>query len=159
MLVAWLTAVLLGWQGNTSHRGPQEVYSPNLCSQQAQLWLQTRSLRDLSSWMLKISRCGDWTPSLGNLSCCLAVLLGKIYVLMSHLTPSCSSCVLSSCPTPLRKAGVCHLSNLLVGVCRLLWEPLKAFFYWGWTNPAPLIFLYMVDSSPGHLGVPWLTLL
>lgn len=46
---------------------------------------QTRSLRVLSSWILKTCRVGDCTASLGNLSHCLTALMGKKLLLVSSV--------------------------------------------------------------------------
>jgi len=66
-------------QDNSGWKGPQEVASPTSCSKQGQLWSQTRLLRALSRQVLKSSRDGDGTASLGSLLYCLAVLRVKSF--------------------------------------------------------------------------------
>lgn len=56
----------------SSGKGPQGVYAPSYCEQQNQLWGQTRILRVLSRWAVKIPRIPQPLPVISStpwLSC------------------------------------------------------------------------------------------
>lgn len=53
-------------QNNSGWKGPKEICRPTSCSKQHQLWDQARLLRALFCLVLKTSKDGDCTTSLGR---------------------------------------------------------------------------------------------
>lgn len=87
-------------QVSTGGKGPQQISSPTTCTNQGQLWDQTRLLRALSSRVLETSKERVYTVSVSNTFQCLTVLVGNTLVCAS-LVSTYSDCLSSS-----------HLSSL-----------------------------------------------
>lgn len=61
----------------------QELSMPTSCLKHCHWWGQIRLCRVLTRWRSKTSEYGDCASSLGNLLCCLAVLVGRKFLLVS----------------------------------------------------------------------------
>jgi len=68
----------LGMTKNLHRKGLWEVCGPPSCSEQGQLWGQTRLFRALSSRVLKTSKDGDCTASLATCSITCLCSRGKV---------------------------------------------------------------------------------
>lgn len=98
-LVCWTMRQLLQFfcifqlhsKDSSGQKGAHEVSSPTSCSQQGHFWGQTllrRLLRVLSSRVLKTSKIGDCTASLGRLLHCWAAVKQKKLSLIASLNIS-----------------------------------------------------------------------
>lgn len=67
--------VIIGSAGNSGWKHSSKVHPP----------AQTSLLRGLCSWILKTCRDGDCTASLGNLSPCLTILMGRKFLIISSV--------------------------------------------------------------------------
>lgn len=94
---------------SSSWKGAQEVSGPPSHAQQSQLWDQTWLLGALFSQVLKTSRDGHYTASLGSLSHSWAVLIVSKFSLISSLNVSCfNSYPLSLIPFPCLSVHCCE---------------------------------------------------
>lgn len=77
-----------------NHLDSQRSCSTTLCSKQGQQLIQTRLLRAVSSWVLKICKDKDPRNSLGSLFQCLITFKGKLFSLVriSHIS-ICGLCL------------------------------------------------------------------
>lgn len=145
-------------QNNWGWKGPQEISSPISFSKQSQLWYQTKLLRAFSSWILKTSKDGNSMTLLCRLLHCLAVLMGRNFILCSQICSNFSLPVIAysprmhHCEEPALSPASLFVGTGASGRCP--WSCLFSML-----NKSCFSSLRASASPPNHPGGPLLNLL